>query len=168
MSEKTGKRFYPAVVERGPKNSFGAWFPDFPGCVAAGPTRDEAVRRAEIALAQAADALAERDEDLPLATPIEDIVLPRNCNFIAYFVVGVEPPNPSERINIYLPKKLLTRVDKRATELGMSRSSFFGVAVSGVLGELTPSALFHARTELILPRSRTQQVGVLRKSRKKA
>jgi predicted RNase H-like HicB family nuclease len=168
MSEKTGKRFYPAVVERGPKNSFGAWFPDFPGCVAAGPSRDEAIRRAEIAVARAADALAERDEELPLATPIEEIVLPKNCNFIAWFIVGVEPPNPSERINIYLPRNLIAQVDSKATELGMSRSSFFGMAVSGMVEKGSPSALYHARTALSLPRSRTQLVGALRKGKKKA
>jgi predicted RNase H-like HicB family nuclease len=167
MVAESGKRFYPAVVEQGPKNSFGAWFPDFPGCVAAGPSRDEAIRRAEVALAKAADALAERDEDLPPATPIEEIVLPKNCKFIVYFIVGVEPPNPSERINIYLPKNLIAQVDARATELGMSRSSFFGMAVSGMFGKLSPSALYHTRTELSLPRSRAHKVGTLHRPKKK-
>ena len=86
------------------EDSFGAWFPDFPGCVAAAATRDEAIRRAEIALARAADTLVGGTRICPPATPIEEIVLPKNCNFIAYFIVGVEPPNPSERINIYLPE----------------------------------------------------------------
>lgn len=48
--------------------------------------------------------------------------------------VGVEPPDPSERVNGYLPKSLIARADKRAAELGMSRSSFFGLAVSSMLG----------------------------------
>ena len=30
------RRLYPAVLERGPKGTFGAWFPDFPGCIAGG------------------------------------------------------------------------------------------------------------------------------------
>jgi predicted RNase H-like HicB family nuclease len=34
---------YAIVVERGP-TSYGAYVPDLPGCVAAGETRDEAVR----------------------------------------------------------------------------------------------------------------------------
>ena len=36
------KRLYPAVLERGPKATFGAWFPDFPGCVAAGKSQEQA------------------------------------------------------------------------------------------------------------------------------
>ena len=65
-------------------------------------------------------------EPLPQPTAIERIVLPKGCAFIAYFIVGVDPPDPSERVNVYLPKSLIARVDRRAAELGMSRSSFSG------------------------------------------
>jgi len=127
------KRFYPAVLERGPKATFGAWFPDFPGCVAGGKSQDETVEKAESLLAQAVDVLAEHSKSLPEPTPIERIALPRGCNPIAFFMVGVAPPDPSERVNVYLPKSLINRVDRRAAELGMSRSSFFGLAVSNAL-----------------------------------
>ena len=40
----------------------------------------------------------------------------KGCDFVAFFAVGVEPPDPSERVNIYLPKSLIARADKRATE----------------------------------------------------
>lgn len=127
------KRFYPAVLERGPKATFGAWFPDFPGCVAGGKSQDEIVEKAESLLAQAVDALAEHSKSLPEPTPIERIALPRGCNPVAFFMVGVAPPDPSERVNVYLPKSLINQVDRRAAELGMSRSSFFGLAVSNAL-----------------------------------
>ena len=55
---------------------------------------------------------------------------PKGCDFLAYFIVGVEPPDPSERVNVYLPKSLIGPVDRRAAELGISRSSFFGLAAS--------------------------------------
>ncbi len=126
------KRFYPAVLERGAKKTFALWYPDFPDCVAAGHSQEDTIAKAEQALAQAVDRLAERDQPLPEPTPFEAIALPKT--FIAFLMVGVEPPNPSERVNIYLPKNLLARADKRAEELGMSRSSFFGLAVSSLLG----------------------------------
>ena len=47
--------------------------------------------------------------------------------------LGVEPPDQSERVNVYLPKSLIARVDRRAAEIGMSRSSFFGWAVTRAL-----------------------------------
>ena len=129
-----GKRFYPAVLERGPKGSFAIWFPDFPGCVAGGKTQEDALARSEIALAKAVDALAEADHALPQPTAFEDIGIPKGSKPIAYFAVSVEPPNPSERVNIYLPRNLILQADKKAQDLGMSRSSFFGLAISSLIG----------------------------------
>jgi len=135
------KRLYPAVLERGPKATFGAWFPDFPGCVAGGRSQEEAIERAENALAQTVDQLFEQGRPLPEPTPIDRIVPPKGCDVVAYFIVGVDPPDPSERVNVYLPKSLIGQVDRRAAELGMSRSSFFGYAVASAL-TLPPIAGF--------------------------
>jgi predicted RNase H-like HicB family nuclease len=154
------KRFYPAVLERGPKATFAAWFPDFPDCVAGGKSQEEAIGKAENVLAQAVDALAEQGRSLPEPTPVERIVLPKGCNPAAYFMVGVAPPDPSERVNVYLPKSLITRVDRRAAELGMSRSSFFGLAVTNALsGFLNPGTF---RTGLSAPRSKVRKEGGMR------
>jgi predicted RNase H-like HicB family nuclease len=128
------KRFYPAVLEKGSKGTFGAWFPDFPDCVAAGRSQEEAIEKAERELSNAVDGFAERNALLPEPTAIENIVLPKGSRFLAFFVVGVEPPNPSERVNIYLPKKLIERADEAASRLGMSRSSFFGLAITAMIG----------------------------------
>jgi predicted RNase H-like HicB family nuclease len=152
------RRLYPAVLERGAKGTFGAWFPDFPGCVAGGKSQEATIERAENALAQAVDGLTEHDTALPVATPIERIVLPRGCDFVAYFIVGVDPPNPSERVNVYLPKSLIGRIDRRVAELGMSRSSFFGLAVSTAL-DLFPGAVGSRFAE---PRSKVHKTGGLR------
>jgi predicted RNase H-like HicB family nuclease len=127
------QRFYPAVLERGAKQVFGVWFPDFPRCIAAGTSQEQAMARAQDALAQAVESLAEQDRLLPEPTPFEKIAIPKDCDFVTYFAVGVEPPDPSERVNIYLAKSLILRADRRAAELGMSRSSFFGYAVSSAL-----------------------------------
>ena len=154
------KRLYPAVLERGPKGAFGAWFPDFPGCVAGGRSQEQTIERAENALAQAVDGLFEHGRPLPPPTPIERIVLPKGCDFLAYFIVGVDPPDPSERVNVYLPKSLIGQVDKRAAELGMSRSSFFGLAASTALTYLPVHAM--VRPGLAEPRSKVQKRGGLR------
>ena len=127
------KRFYPAILERGPKSTFAAWFPDFPGCVAGGTSQEAALAKAERSLAQAVEVLAERGRPLPEPTPVERVLLPKGCELFAYFMVGVTPPDPSERVNVYLPKSLIARADQRASELGVSRSSFFGLAVTNAL-----------------------------------
>ena len=151
------RRLYPAVLERGAKGTFGAWFPDFPGCVAGGRSQQDTIEKAEIKLAQAVDALAEHDRPLPQPTPIEAIVLPKGCEFVAYFIVGVDPPDPSERVNVYLPKSLLRQVDRRAADLGMSRSSFFGLAATTALSHFPTATMGFAES-----RSRARKAGALR------
>jgi predicted RNase H-like HicB family nuclease len=151
------RRLYPAVMERGPKGTLGAWFPDFPGCVAGGRSQEEAIERAENALARAVDGLAEHSRALPEPTPIERIVLPKGCDLMAYFMVGIDPPDPSERVNVYLPKSLIGKIDRRAAELGMSRSSFFGLAATTALTQLPGF-----RAGLAEPRSKVRKTGGLR------
>jgi predicted RNase H-like HicB family nuclease len=145
------KRFYPAVLEPGPKGSFAIWFPDFSDCVAGGKTPEDALAKAEFVLAKAVDALAETDRPLPQPTAFDAVSLPKGSRPIAYFAVSVEPPNPSERVNIYLPRNLIMQADKKAQELGMSRSSFFGLAISSLMGWS-----FKDKTSLTMPRSKIE------------
>ena len=151
---------YPAVIDKDPDSDYGVSFPDFPGCVAGGRSQEDAIERAENALAQAVDVLAEHDRPLPEPTPIERIVLPKGCELVAYFIVGVDPPDPSERVNVYLPKSLIGRVDRRAAELGMSRSSFFGLAATTALTSFSGAPVF--RSSLAEPRSKVRKAGGLR------
>ena len=130
------QRYYPAVLERGEGGVYGLWFPDFPGCAAAARSQEEAMARASDALGDAMEAAAERDEPLPAPTPVNEIETPDGCDFVAFVAVGATPPDPSERVNIYLPKSLIERADREAAERGMSRSSFFGLAASNLLFRL--------------------------------
>jgi predicted RNase H-like HicB family nuclease len=132
------QRFYPGVLERGPKETYAIWFPDFPDCVIAARTQEDAMALAQEQLARSVYVLAEKEQALPQPTPFERIVIPKSCDLVTLFVLGVDPPDPSERVNVYLPKSLLQRADRRAAELGMSRSSFFGLAVSHTLGAFVP------------------------------
>ena len=57
---------YSIIIERG-SNNFSAYAPDFPGCVAAGDTRDEALSLIREAIALHIDGL--REEGLPIPEP---------------------------------------------------------------------------------------------------
>jgi hypothetical protein len=102
----------------------------------------------------------EHGRPLPAPTPIARIVLPKGCDFLAYFIVGVDPPDPSERVNVYLPKSLIGQIDRRAAELGMSRSSFFGLAASTALTYFPVHTVL--RPELAEARSKVHKTGRLR------
>jgi predicted RNase H-like HicB family nuclease len=127
------KRFYPAVLERAEGGMFAVWFPDFPGCVAAGRTQEEAAAKAEDALAAAVQQAAESDAELPAPTPFDSIETPADADVVTFMALGVSPPDPSERVNVYLPKRLIERADAFAAEWGMSRSSLFGLALTRLL-----------------------------------
>jgi len=127
------QRFYPAVLEREDEGLFALWFPDFPDAVAAGASQSEAMARAQDALSRAMQTEAEAGRDMPEPTPVEAIALPDGVDFIAYVVIGATPPNPSERVNVYLPKALIERADRAAQDWGMTRSSLFGWALTRML-----------------------------------
>jgi predicted RNase H-like HicB family nuclease len=141
------QRFYPAVLERGEGGVFGVWFPDFPGVIAAAQSQEEAMAKAEGALSVGAEDLAFQGQPMPEPTPFDAVEVPAGCELVALIAVGVEPPDQSERVNVYLPKSLLKNVDRRSSELGMSRSSFFGFAVSLAMGmnEFSAAAVLKAR-----------------------
>ncbi|HEY2480627.1 MAG TPA: type II toxin-antitoxin system HicB family antitoxin [Caulobacteraceae bacterium] len=127
------KRFYPAVLERDPSGVFGLWFPDFPGAVAGGHTQEEAVARGQAALERAMQAVAERELPLPAPTAFEAIRPPKGADVVTILALAATPPDPSERVNIYLPKSVIERADDLAASWGVSRSSLFGLALTRLM-----------------------------------
>ncbi|MDZ7843053.1 MAG: type II toxin-antitoxin system HicB family antitoxin [Gammaproteobacteria bacterium] len=55
---------YAVVVEKG-KSSYGAYVPDLPGCVAAGDTKEEAIRLIQEAIEFHIEGLKEEGEPVP-------------------------------------------------------------------------------------------------------
>ena len=64
---------YVVIIERG-ENSFGAYVPDLPGCVAAGETREEVIALIGEAIRLHLDDLRERGVAIPLPTSYTEIV----------------------------------------------------------------------------------------------
>jgi predicted RNase H-like HicB family nuclease len=66
---------YIAYLHKDSKSDFGASFPDFPGCVTAGNTLEEARRMAAEALALHIEGMAEDGEAIPDLTMWRKILL---------------------------------------------------------------------------------------------
>ena len=96
------------------------------------------MQKAEHVLQMTIAKQAEGENALPAPSLMGTIPLPRSCNVIAFALIGTELPDPSERVNIYLPRSLLAEADNYAKTLGMSRSSFFGLAISIMIGRRPP------------------------------
>ena len=125
--------FYPAVMERGEGGAYAVWFPDWPGVVAAARTQSDAMAKAEGALTLAAEEMVERGRPMPAPSDWDAFEVPSDCDLVVRFATRLTPPDVSERVNVYLPKSLIEQVDEVAAAWGMSRSSFFGLAVKRVL-----------------------------------
>ncbi len=117
---------YIAVVHKDPKSDFGVSFPDFPGCITAGNSIDEAKDMAHDALSLHIKGLLEDGENIPAPSKLEDIMAdPEYSDAAAILVVTVSEAKPrSVRVNITVPEDMLRKIDAIAKKRGMSRSSF--------------------------------------------
>lgn len=126
---------YIALIRKERGSAYGVDFPDFPGCITAGKTIDEAKDMAYEALLLHWEGLREDGEPLPAPTNLEDIVAdPENADAMAFLVVSVpDAQGKAKRINITIPEETLRRVDSAAKRRGLSRSSFLTRAAQEVM-----------------------------------
>lgn len=121
---------YIAIVHKDPDSDYGVSFPDFPGCVTAGATLDEARDMAQEALEVHTDCLRKDGGDLPAPMSLEAAVkgaLPEGL-FATMIISLDEEAQTFARINITMPKRDLARIDRFAAARGMSRSAFLAQA----------------------------------------
>lgn len=126
------KRTYPAIVEPA-SQGYGVSFPDLPGCVSHGDDYEGALGAAEEALSLHLEGMAEDGEPFPAPLRLSDMADYQSTHTdyapgVAWALVTAEAPDAAERVNVYLPKSLLERVDRWASKAGLSRSSFFANA----------------------------------------
>ncbi len=117
---------YIAIVHKEAKTDFGVSFPDFPGCVTAGQTVDEAKDLAQEAFTLHIKGMIEDGDQLPAPSKLEDIMADADyADAVAYLVVSIPDIKPrTVRINITVPEMTLKQIDAAAQKRGMSRSSF--------------------------------------------
>jgi predicted RNase H-like HicB family nuclease len=114
---------YIALIHKEDNSDYGVSFPDFPGCISAGETLEQARTMAQEAVISHINILKEMHEQVPAPTTLEEIMsCPENRSAIA-FLVEV-PSHHTVRINITLPEDVLSIIDRRARRLNLSRSAF--------------------------------------------
>ena len=78
---------YIGMLRKDTRSDYGVDFPDFPGCITAGKTLDEARRFAIEALNAHVDLLAEDGDLLPESSSLEEIMAnPGNKDSVAFLV----------------------------------------------------------------------------------
>jgi predicted RNase H-like HicB family nuclease len=123
---------YIGLIRKDADSDFGVDFPDFPGCVSAGATLDEARRMAQEALELHIGGVLEDGEALPVPSSLEAVMAdPENADAVAFLVSVPEAADRTVRVNITLPERLLRRIDERAK----NRSAFLARAAEKALEE---------------------------------
>ncbi|MFO7709652.1 MAG: type II toxin-antitoxin system HicB family antitoxin [Desulfobacterales bacterium] len=127
---------YIAVIHKELTSNYGVSFPDFPGCVSAGRTIDEAKEMAHDALNLHIKGMTADGEKIPAPSKLDDILAhPDYSDAIAILVVGVSDPKPrTVRVNVTLADDMLRKIDRIAKKRGMSRSSFLVHAAEKAIG----------------------------------
>lgn len=125
---------YVAVIHKERRSSYGVSFPDFPGCVSAGRTPEEAAEGAREALELHIKGLLEDGEQLPDPTPADAVVAEVSKGEHAYLLfVEADLPSRTVRINVTMDEGLLREID-RATR---NRSAFLAQAAREKLDRAT-------------------------------
>ena len=121
---------YLAVIHKEQKSDFGVSFPEFPGCITAGRTVDEAREMAQAALGGHVAMMLEEGQALPQPRTLEGILKDEDFeDAAAFFIVEVKRSKPEPvRFNASMDETLLARIDRRAREIGMTRSGFLAEA----------------------------------------
>jgi len=119
---------YVAAIHKDPDSDYGVSFPDFPGCISAGATMDEAVEAAREALALHCSENLEAGT-MPAPSTLQAVASDPDFRD-ATLVLIPAPTKPPEvrRINVTLPDDLVERIDTAAQREGLTRSGWLAHA----------------------------------------
>jgi predicted RNase H-like HicB family nuclease len=116
---------YVALLRKDKGSDYGVEFPDFPGCVTAGRSLDEARKMAAEALELHIEGMQEDGEAIPEPSSLDAIMTdPENASAVVFLVDAATRPAKSVRINIMLPADLIEAIDK----VSRNRSGFLAEA----------------------------------------
>jgi predicted RNase H-like HicB family nuclease len=114
---------YIAIIHKDADSDYGVSFPDFPGCISAGETLDEAHRMAAEALQLHVEGMIEDGQAIPEPTGLEAAMQDaNNRDGVAILVPLTAPQAKTVRVNITMPEDTLREIDAYAEVNGLTRS----------------------------------------------
>ncbi len=123
------KRSYPAVIDKDEASDYGISFPDFPGCVSAGASPEEAIALGTEALMGHIAAMAVDGDSIPVPTLLKDVTWELDENVLCVTLISVVLPGKARRINITLDEGLIEEIDTVTS----NRSGFLAEAARSEL-----------------------------------
>jgi predicted RNase H-like HicB family nuclease len=104
---------YIALLRKERESDFGVDFPDFPGCVTAGKSLDEARRMADEAIELHIKGMVADHEPIPEPSSLDAIMDdPDNQGAVAFLIDISAKPAKAVRINVMLPQDIVEAIDR--------------------------------------------------------
>jgi predicted RNase H-like HicB family nuclease len=132
------RRRYPAFVHKTLESDFGVSFPDFPGCVTAGSTFEEAFEQAIEALQLHIEGFIEDQESIPAPSNLDEAYQTAQEEGAVLTLIPVLLPGRVKRVDITLAENLLEEIDLIRGRWGMTRSGFLAEAARRVIDPASP------------------------------
>jgi predicted RNase H-like HicB family nuclease len=123
---------YIAYLHKDGKSDYGVSFPDFPGCITAGTTLEEARRMAAEALSFHIAGMRKDGEAVPKPSTLDDLRNDPAIRSAVAFLVEAAEPEKTVRFNVTARKSQLAEIDSRARAAKLTRSAYL---VHSALGE---------------------------------
>lgn len=115
---------YIAIIHKEPESDFGVSFPDFPGCITAGSSLEEARKMAQEALEFHISGMTEDGEPIPAPSPLDKVMQDPNFAQGVAFMVHVRLPSKAVRVNVTLDESLVSAI----SAVSKNRSKFLAEA----------------------------------------
>jgi len=115
---------YIAYLHKDKHSDYGVSFPDFPGCITAGSTLEEARKMAGEALALHVAGMREDGETIPQPSTLDDLRGDTAMKGAVAFLTELREQEKAVRINITARQSQIAEIDRRARAKGLSRSSY--------------------------------------------
>lgn len=118
-------RQYIGLIHKDAGSDYGVAFPDFPGCVTAGKTLEEARVMAQEALSLHIAGMIEDGEAVPAPSTLDAILAdPENAGSVAVLTLAPDAARKAVRVNVTIPEDALALIDRFAEREGFTRSGF--------------------------------------------
>jgi predicted RNase H-like HicB family nuclease len=115
---------YIAYLHKNKNSDYGVSFPDFPGCITAGSTLEEARRMAAEAISLHIAGMLDDGEAIPEPSTLDDLRGDPAIEDAVAFLVQAEEPERTVRINITAREGEIAEIDSRARAARLSRSAY--------------------------------------------
>jgi predicted RNase H-like HicB family nuclease len=115
---------YIAYLHKEKRSDYGVSFPDFPGCITAGSSLEEARHLAGEALALHVAGMREDGEPIPRPSTLDELRTDPAMKGAVAFLTELREPETTVRINITARKSQIAEIDRRARAKGLTRSSY--------------------------------------------